>query len=132
MRPMNRIVAAFLITFLMTMAWPAVRSFAGPARYRDLQLYTTSAPDPADAGRVVATMRVVNRGALALDLRMNLDANPAAAFAGSTFEARVEAGKEGAWKFGLKPPEGFKRQTLKGTVTFGTDAEPDRELYVEV
>ena len=43
-------------------------------------------------GRVVATMRVVNRGADVLDLRMNLDANPAAGFAGAAFQTRVEAG----------------------------------------
>ena len=33
-----------------------------PARFRDFKVYTTSAPDPADASRIVATMQLVSAG----------------------------------------------------------------------
>lgn len=121
-----------VLLLVIAAAMPVADLFAAPPRFRDVQFYTTSTPDPADAGRIVATMRVLNRGAAPLDVRMTLDANPAAGFAGSTFDVRVDAAKEAAWTFELKPPAGLKREILKGGVTFGKDVEPDRELYVAV
>ena len=114
---------------------PAAGGGAAPARFRDFKVYTTSAPDPADPGRIVATMRLVNAGAAALEVRLSLGANPAAGFAGKDFRGRIEPGAEAAWEFDLRPPDGLTYEVLKGEVAFGgggPDAAADRELYVAV
>ena len=114
-------------------AAPAQSGDAGPARFRDFKVYTTSAPDPADPGRIVATMRLLNAGARPLDVRLSLGANPSAGFAGKEFSGRIEPNTEAAWTFDLKPPDGLTHEVLKGAVVFGgPDAAPDRELYVAV
>src|SRR3954451_7518109 len=110
MPPMNRTAAACVLTLVFVAPVWAGTSSAAPARFRDLQLYTTSAPDTAKAGRIVAAMRILNRGATPLDVNLSLDANPAAGFGGSKFHASVDGGKEAAWAFELKPPAEIRRE----------------------
>ncbi|HEV2294749.1 MAG TPA: DUF4838 domain-containing protein [Tepidisphaeraceae bacterium] len=104
-----------------------------PAKFRDLKVYTTSAPDPADASRIVATMKLLNGGAHPLYVNIALNGNEAAGCAATSFAGRVEAGKDATWNFDLRPPEGLTYEVLKGTISFGEEAAaPDRELYIAV
>src|SRR4051812_19171258 len=58
------LAAGVVLAAAITVASAAVPS---PGKYRDFKVYTESAPDPADAKRIVATMRWLNQGATALD-----------------------------------------------------------------
>jgi hypothetical protein len=104
-----------------------------PAKFRDFKVYTTSAPAPADAKAIAATMRLLNSGPARLNVHVSLAPNERAGFSGKAFDAVIEAGKEASWQFELKPPEGMKDEVLQGSVSFGdAGSPPARELYVAV
>lgn len=127
--------ATLLLCFGLVPAINAQGAGALPAKFRDFKVYTTSTPDTADAGRIVATMRLLNSGADALNVEVSLSENRAAGFAGKAFHGRIEAKKEAVWEFDLRPPDGLKYELLHGAITFAganTGAMPDRELFVAV
>lgn len=105
---------------------------AAPAHYRDLKVYTTSVPDPANPNRIVATMRLINAGKQPLDVTLTLSPDAPAGFAGKKFAGKIEASKETIVELELKPADAFKRSVLHGTIGFDGGGKPDRELYVAV
>lgn len=125
--------------FVLTMVMACIASVcvtadaAPPARYRDLKVYTTSAPHPSDANRIVATMQLVNNGKQPLDVIVALEPDQASGFGGTKFLGRIEPGKQAPIAFDLKPPADFKRSVLRGSIGFDGEGKPaDRELYVAV
>ena len=53
LRVLNLFVAALLPLLFSSL----LAASPAPAKFRDFKIYTTSAPDPADAARIVATMQ---------------------------------------------------------------------------
>lgn len=123
-------VAVLLLGLNLAANRSAFAAGGSPAKFRDFKIYTTSAPDPADAGRIVATVNLLNGGSSPLNVRISLAENKAAGFAGKTFEGRIEAGKEASWQFDLTPPEGLSYEVLKGVISFDEGGGPERELHV--
>lgn len=107
---------------------PATHESLLPSRFRDMKAYSTSVPDPKNPAVILVTTSIHNEGRKALDLNAELQPNPAAGFTGSKFSQRLDAGKSADWKYEVRPPDGFRRTILQGTIRFG--AIPDRDLYV--
>src|SRR5687767_12658833 len=81
---------------------------AAPPKYRDLQIYTTAE----------GAVHLINRSATPLDVRITLAANAGTGLSGKQFAQQIAAGKEAICDLELKPPEGLKREILKGSITF--------------
>ena len=125
-------VAVLLLCWNLAADRSAVAAGGSPAKFRDFKIYATSAPDPADAGRIVATVNLLNGGSSPFNVRISLAENKAAGFEGKTFEGRIEAGNEASWQFDLTPPEGLSYEVLKGVISFDEGGAPERELHVAV
>jgi len=101
---------------------------AGAApRYRDLAVYTTSAPE---AGKIVAQTQFVNRGATPVKLAATLKPSPAIGFAGGRFSAAVGAGETTVWAWEFTPRGKFSREILTGEIHI--DGKIERDLFIAV
>jgi hypothetical protein len=126
-------IALLVVGLLISLACAPAARAETPASFRDFKVYTTSAPHPDDATRIVATMQLVNAGRAPLDVHVTLDGNFAAGFAGTKLDARIAAGQNATRTFELKPPDGLKYEMLIGAIAFREAvAEPERELYIAV
>src|SRR5688500_14638342 len=83
---------SFLCTLALLSLFTSRIAAAPPERYRDFKVYTTSAPDPNDPARIVATMKLMNGSKTPLNVHVSLDAAQAAGFAGGKHAAAVEPG----------------------------------------
>jgi hypothetical protein len=99
--------------------------------YRDLKVYTTSAPDSRRPNRIVARTQFVNEGSKSLSISANLAACSALSFRGTRFSAVVKPGKTGLWTWEFRAPAKLKkRQILTGSIDISNRRE--RDLYVSV
>ncbi len=100
-------------------------------RYRDLKVYTTSAPEKNHPEQIVAKTEFVNEGRIPVRIRARLDACQTPSFKGATFEAAIAPGQSKLWEWSFTVPEQFQdRQIISGSITINEKRE--RELYVSV
>ena len=100
-------------------------------RYRDLKVYTTSAPDKGKPAHIVARTQFVNEGPAPLRIAARLGACPALAFKGARFTGDAAPGKSVVWRWSFTAPAKLaKRQILTGSVAINGKAE--RDLYISV
>ncbi|MHB0936789.1 MAG: DUF4838 domain-containing protein [Armatimonadota bacterium] len=101
---------------------------AGAApRYRDLAVYTTSAPA---AETIVAKTQFVNRGRTPLKLAATLQPSPWIGFPGAQFTATVAPGKTAEWTWSFTPQKTLTRQILFGDIRINGKVE--RDLFISV
>lgn len=105
---------------------------AAPAfpNYRDLQLYTTSAPVEGNPAKIAATITFVNRGAALMKLGVTLKAEQAVGFAGGKSYMLIPPGKSAAWTWSFSPPAGLQRAILTGGISLS--GAPERDLFIAV
>lgn len=127
-----RAIALPLLWLSLTVRMASPAAGQTDATFNHLKIYTTSAPDPADAAQVIATLRLVNNGPAPIHISIGLAPNAAAGFAGKHFDERIDAKKEAACVFELRPPDGLGREVLRGWINFGVAAVPARELHIAV
>jgi len=99
-------------------------------RYRDLQVYTTSAADGKNPAKIIASTTFVNRGTAPMKLCAALKAEKAVGFAGKKFNVTLAPGKSAAWTWAFTPPDGVQRVILTGSITI--NSRPERDLFVSV
>ena len=104
-----------------------IAGVASPLRYRDLAVYTTSAPA---AGKIVATTEFCNRGKTPLKLAATLNPSPWIGFAGGRFSATVAPGKTAVWTWDFTPRRPLTRQILFGDIRI--DGNLERDLFIAV
>ena len=104
---------------------------AAPPPFRALQVYTRSAPEAANPGKIVARTTFVNRGAARMTVSARLQPCPTAGVAGGTLpNTRIEAGKSFEWVWTFTPPAGVQREILTGDIKL--NGQPARDLYLAV
>jgi len=118
-----------LLAFLLGLAGLTLAAPTFPA-YRDLAIYTTSAPDIANPAKIVARTQFVNRGKNVLRLSARLQPAKTLSFTGATYAARVQAGETAVWTWSFTVPAGFTREVLSGEITL--NGRPERDLLVSV
>ncbi|MDO8587514.1 MAG: DUF4838 domain-containing protein [Armatimonadota bacterium] len=99
-------------------------------RYRDLKVYTTSAPDKTRPGRILARTQFVNEGPRSLKLSARLNACRPIGFAGAGFARTVAPGKSVIWQWRFTAPTALKRQILTGSTS--VNGRVERDLYIAV
>jgi len=120
---------ACLLAFLLVLAGFALAAPEFPA-YRDLAVYTTSAPDQARADRIIARTQFVNRGKQALRLSARLKAAKTLGFKGAKYSASVQPGETVEWTWSFTAPDDFTKEVLSGEVTL--NGRPERDLLLSV
>ena len=123
------ICAVVLCCLLIESAIPGAPAPAH-LRYRDLKIYTTSAPDAKNPAKIMAQTQLLNQGAAPLTLAVGLNPCPALNFRGSAFSRTVGAGKRVVWTWSFTPPAGVTRVILTGEVKISGKVE--RDLYIAV
>jgi len=117
------------IALLLLLLWSACNAAqtAFP-RYRDLQVYTTSAPDKANPAQVIAATTFVNRGKAPQKIGATLNTEQAIGFTGAKTYVVLAPGKSAVWTWSFTPPDGVKRVILTGAISL--NGKPERDLYV--
>jgi hypothetical protein len=103
---------------------------AAAPRYRDLKIYTTSAPDAGRPATIVAETAFHNQGTTALRIAARLTPSRALGFAGRRYSARIAPGQSAVWTWRFTPPDGVTRVILTGQLELNGTAE--RDLYIAV
>jgi len=98
--------------------------------YRDLMVYTASAPATPEERAIAAETTLRNRGKTPLQVDARLQPCRALGFAGAQFTARIAPGGEAAWHWRFTPPAGVKREILTGTLAL--NGKTDRDLFIAV
>jgi len=98
--------------------------------YRDLAIYTTSAPDKVNPDKIIARTQFVNRGKHVLRLSARLKAAQTLGFKGAKYSARVQPGQTAEWTWMFIAPAGFTREVLAGEIAL--NGRPERDLYITV
>jgi len=98
--------------------------------YRDLAVYTTSAPDTINLAKIVAVTQFVNRGKETLRLSARLKPARALGFPGATYRTSLRPGKTAVWTWTFIAPEKFTREVLSGEIVLNGVRE--RELYISL
>lgn len=130
MRMIQAGIALALLMGVSACSTQTVKPADLPEAYRDFAIYTTSQPDPADAGRIVMSMQLVNRGTRHLPTRIVLHPNGQLGFTGGAVRADLAGGETAVKELAFHPPEGLVKQIITGDIYFGgTHA---RELYIAV
>jgi len=99
-------------------------------RYRDLKIYTTSAPDAKNAATIRVRTQLLNQGDAPVRIGVRLQAAPALQYGGGSFTRTLAAGKSAVWAWSFNPPAGVTRVVLTGAVTINGAIE--RDLYLAV
>ncbi|MHB0939041.1 MAG: DUF4838 domain-containing protein [Armatimonadota bacterium] len=99
-------------------------------RYRDLQVYTTSAPDKKNPAKIVAVTTFVNRGKAPLKIAATINKEKAVGFAGVRFYGTLAPGKRTARTWVFTPPDGVKRVVLTGDISI--NGRRERDLFLTV
>ena len=121
--------ALILVFALLCLPQIAGAATAFP-RYRDLKIYTSSAPDAKNPAKIVAHTEFINQGTTAVRLTAVLKTCPALKFAGGRFSKRIAPGKSAAWTWSFTPPDGVQREILTGSIEL--NGKPERDLYLTV
>jgi len=111
-----------------TSAKTATKSADSPARFRDFQIYATSAPAAGEPARIVMTVQLHNNGARALTTAVKLGANAKAGFAGGGMRVTIPPRGKALWTVNLRPADDLHREVLNGDISFGAIRE--RELFI--
>ena len=98
--------------------------------YRNLKVYTTSAPDKTDPAKIVARTQFVNDGNKPVRIAARLNASPALKIAGGRFTGRVQPGRTAVWRWAFTAPAGFTHEILTGGIDI--DGARQRDLYVTI
>ena len=124
----TRILACTLALLLTAITLQA----AAPVfpNYRDLKVYTTSAPDAKNPAKIVACTQFVNEGKTAVKIGARLNASRMLRITGGKFAKSIPAGKSTDWTWTFLAPEGFTHQILTGSIDI--DGRRERDLYVTV
>jgi len=99
-------------------------------RYRDLKIYTTSAPDAAKPAKILAQTQFINQGDAPVSIKVRLRGEPALNFTGRSFTRTIAAGKSAVWPWSFTPPENVGRVVMTGAIKINGAAE--RDLYIAV
>jgi len=99
-------------------------------RYRDLAIYTTSAPDAVTPAKIVARTVFVNRGEYSLRINVRLQPARALGLRGATYATSLRPGTSAVWTWRFTVPEGFTREVLTGEIALNGRVE--RDLYLTV
>jgi len=121
---------ALVFALLLCLSQPASAVTPAFPKYRDLKVYTTSAPEAANAAKIVARTEFQNHGTNALRVSATLKACPAIKFPGGKFTKTIAAGKSAVWTWSFAPPEGVQREILSGAISL--NGKPERDLYLAV
>lgn len=124
----SSIFSSLLLVSLGTSLFAAEPATTLPERFRDVKMYSFSKTDLKDSSLILVRTKVRNEGTKPLDVHVTLDANDNAGFSGSEFKQQLAAGAEVEWSWRFRPPTGFRREVLRGTVSFG--GKLDRDLFV--
>jgi len=98
--------------------------------YRDLKIYTFSAPDANNPAKILARTQLVNEGDTAVKISARLDSSPTLKIAGGKFAGSIPAGKSADWTWSFLAPEGFTHEILTGAIDI--DGRRERDLYVTI
>src|SRR5438093_11242414 len=106
MHIMQSVVALIALLLLDSLATNAIAAGQLPTlrRYRDLKVYSTSAPDKSQPERIVAQTQFVNEGPIPLKIKAQLGACQALSFKGSQFEGTVAPGQSKIWPWSFIAP----------------------------
>jgi hypothetical protein len=118
------------LAWLLVLLLAAIAHAAPPAHYRDFKLYTSSKPDPADANKITATMRLINNGRTPLKVGIKLPTNDKVGLAAFEKTVELQPRRESNVTFTFTPTDGFRREVLQGEITF--DGTKDRDLFLTV
>ena len=131
-RHISGIVAPALALAVLLLGLAQLAPAAPPAvpKYRDLKVYTTSAPDATNAAKIVARTEFQNHGAASVRVAASLKGCPAIKFKGARFTKTLAAGKSAVWTWSFSPPEGVQREILTGAISL--NGKPERDLYLAV
>jgi len=98
--------------------------------YRDLKVYTTSAPDAKNPAKIIARTQFVNDGKTAVRIGAKLNASRALKIAGGRFAKSIPAGKSADWTWTFLAPAGFTHEILTGAIDI--NGKRERDLYFTV
>jgi len=128
-RPAAWAALALLLLFQPRYVKAAARVSAFPD-YRDLKVYTTSAPDAKNPARIIAHTEFVNAGQRAFRVSARLPASRAIGFTGGKFARAIAPGNSAVWSWQFSPPGGIAREILTGEIAI--DGRRERDLYIAV
>jgi hypothetical protein len=120
---------ACLLSFLLGLSSLILAAPAFPA-YRELAVYTTSAPDAANPAKIIARTQFVNRGENPVRISARLQSAQQLGFRGASYAARLQPGQTAVWTWSFTAPEGFAREVLAGEITL--NGRPERDLFLTV
>jgi len=121
----------FSLFLLLALCSQAVLSAPSTAhRYRDLKIYTTSAPDAKNPAKIIAVTQFVNEGQASMTVKARLKPSRALKISGGGFSKTLPAGKNANWQWTFLAPAGFTSETLTGFIDI--DGKRERDLYIAV
>jgi len=122
-----RNLACVLALLLSGLALQAASAFPN---YRDLKVYTTSAPDKKNPAKIVARTQFVNEGKAVVRIGAKLNASQTLKISGGKFAGSIPAGKTADWTWTFIAPQGFKHEILTGSIDI--NGKRERDLYITV
>jgi hypothetical protein len=121
----------FLLLVIFAITTSGADELPALRRYRDLKIYTTSAPDKQQPERIVAQTQLVNEGPIPLRIHARLDACESLGFKGAQFDGEIPPGQDKLWNWNFTAPADLQeRQILTGSIDINRKRE--RELYISV
>ena len=128
-----RLTFLVALLFLDSLATNAIGAGELPAlrRYRDLKVYTTSAPDKNQPERILARTQFVNEGPIPIRIKARLEGCQPLNFKGSQFDESVAPGQTKNWDWSFSAPGDLpQRQILNGSISI--NGKRERDLFVSV
>src|SRR5262245_27704844 len=127
----NRRVTYFLLLFFLATNAFVAGELPALRRYRELKIYSTSAPDTQQPERIVAQTQFVNEGPIPIRIRAQLDACESLGFKGAEFDSEIPPGQNKLWKWNFTVRSELReRQILTGSININRKRE--RDLYISV
>lgn len=124
-------VCAALAALSMTVSAFAAGQLPALRRYRDLKVYSFSAPEKGHPSHILVKTQFVNQGPISLRIKSQLAACPKLSFKGSRFNGAVAPGKTADWKWSFIAPSKLqKRQVLTGDIVI--NGKQERDLFISV
>jgi len=121
------LIFAFLLLCLTQLSTAAAPAFPN---YRDLKIYTTSAPDTKNPGKIVARTQFVNEGKTAVRIGARLKTSRVLKITGGRFAKSIQAGKSVEWIWSFLAPEDLQREVITGSIAINGSTE--RDLFISV
>jgi hypothetical protein len=129
MKQLHLLILLCVSAPLAALAEPA-KPAALPGNYRDIQIYTTSRPDPDDAAALIATVHFVNRSERKFRVGLQWSANDTAGLSAGNADIDVGAATTATRDLTLRPTDALQYEILHGEISFGST--PARELFIAV